>query len=373
MKHELDLFISTGEVSGDLLASSIVKNLSPDISIGGITGPSLRQLGIREYFPMELFEIHGLTSLIKGLPRVLLNYRRIKKKIIELNPKVVLLVDNVGFSLSMASSLRKCGFKGKIVQLVCPTVWAWRKGRMKNMIKNLDLVLSLFPFEEEIFSKTPLAVKFIGHPLLETLNNLKNEETEKTKKVFLLFPGSRKHEIKLNFPMQLRAAKLIQNEYNITVSAAKPSYVPLIQKIAQDEGVAINIAPSEKRHQLMKEAELALAKCGTTIFELGIIGTPTIVMYKMSRLDLLGAFVFKIFLAHYSLPNILLGKRAFPEYVGTFAKQDLISSEVLKCAREQPLRNQMRLVSDELRDLYQTKNASKEAAVKIHDLLFNSC
>lgn len=367
MKEKLDLFVSTGEVSGDLLASLIVKNLPDDLSIGGIIGPNLRKLDVKEYFPMELFEIHGLVAMMKGLPRVLRNFSKIKQKILSLNPKVVLLVDNVEFSLLLASSLCKGGYKGKIVQLVCPTVWAWRENRMKGMIKNLDLVLSLFPHEAAYFAKTTLAVEFIGHPLTQDL--LKLEFPKAKNMIFALFPGSRKSEIKRNFSIQLRAAKQIADKYSIVVSAAKDSFIPLLKKMAASEGVLVKIAPPEKRYELMVQAEFALAKCGTTIFELGLLGTPTIVMYKMPWVDLMGALAFGALLPHYSLPNILLGKRIYPEHVGLYAVEKNILADVKRLAQSKELRTEIREAAIELKSIYTPYNASERAAQKIRNLL----
>lgn len=367
MKESLDLFISTGEMSGDALASSIVKHLPKDLAIGGIVGPKLREMGAKEYFPMELFEVHGVTALIKSLPRILKNYFKIKKKIIELNPKVVLLVDNMEFSMFMANSLRKAGYKGKIVQLVCPTVWAWRAGRMKKMIKNLDLVLSLFPHEPEIFAKTTLAVEFIGHPLAENL--LSMEHTPAPKKTFALFPGSRRAEIGLNLPIQIRAAKQIENDYTPIISAAKESFIPLIEKIMLKEGVKYEIAPPKEARKLMGQADLALAKCGTTIFELGILGTPTIVMYKMNKVDLYSTYAAGVLLPHYALPNILMGSRIYPEHIGFYAVEKNIIDEVVRVAHSEGLKKRMRDELKQLQEIYREKAAASLGAEKIRNLL----
>ena len=370
MKHALDLFISVGEISGDNLAVSIVEHLPKDLKIGGIIGPNLRKAKLHEYFPMELFEIHGIKALLKGVFRILLKYGKIKKKILQLNPKVVVFVDNMEFSRLMAASLRKSGYKGKIVQLVCPTVWAYRKGRIKGMVKNLDLILALFPFEVKPFAQTTLSVEFIGHPLVENLSKLQLEQTDLEKPVFALFPGSRKSDIQLNFPLQLRAAKKIKDRYDIAVSVAHPKHLHLIKTIAKNECLDIELVSSENRYKLMKKATFALAKCGTTTFELGLIGTPTIVMYKMSLIDILGAYLTNVALHHYSLTNILLEKRIFPEYVGNYAQEHLISEEVMRFSEQKEMRDEMKVVSKNLMNLFQSKSAAREGAEKIRNLIF---
>ncbi len=366
----LDLFISTGELSGDLLANLVVQYLPKNLSIGGIIGPELRAAGAQEYFPMELFQVHGFLSLIKSIPRIGLKYLSIKKKILELNPKVVLFVDNIEFSRLMAKSLRRAGYKGKIVQLVCPSAWAWRSGRIKSLIKYFDLGLSLFPFEAEYYAKTAFPVKFIGHPLVQELSDQAEKKTDRYP-LFGLFPGSRRHEIELNFPIQLRTAKRISDRYAIGVSVASPAFEKRILELAAKEGISIKLFSGIDRYSLMKRADIALAKCGTTVLELGLLGTPTVVMYKMGKFDLKIVKWLKIFLPHYSLPNLLLNDRIFPEYVGPFACEDLIFHEIENLASNPRRKNEMQLISKKLIDLYEGKNAGKEAASLIQNLIFN--
>ncbi len=365
---QLDLFISVGEISGDLLAYSVVQHLPKTLSVGGILGPKLRETQAKEYFPMELFEVHGLLSLIKSIPRIGLKHLSIKRKILALNPKVVVFVDNIEFSLLMARSLKRSGYKGKIVQLVCPSVWAWRGGRVKTLTKYFDLGLSLFPYETEYFEKTSFPVKFIGHPLIDELKGHIEEQTTPPRPIFALFPGSRMHEIELNFPIQLRAAKQLSDRYEIGVSVASPALKPRIVQLAAKEGVSIKLFSSSERYSLMKQADLALAKSGTTVFELGILGTPTVVMYKMNKIDLSVARKLKIFLPHYSLPNLLIGERIFPEYVGYFAEEHLIIKEVERLASNPTRKNQLRSISKRLLDLYQGKEAGKEASLLIQNI-----
>lgn len=362
LNEPLDLFVSTGELSGDELAASVLSHLPDTLKIRGIIGPKLRALGVEELFPMELFEVHGLFSLLKALPRIIFYFRKIRQTILQLQPKVVLLVDNAEFSLLMAKSLKKHGFQGKIIQLVCPTVWAWRKGRKKTMIKTLDGLLSLFPFERDLFQKTPLQAHFIGHPLIDRLRKIKNQPKGN---LFALFPGSRWHEVKLNLPLQLRVARHLQPEYEIAIGVAQPRFRPLIEKMAAHEGVKVRLVDEEDRYTLMQEAKLALAKCGTTILELGVIGTPTIVMYKMARLETMLAFLANIHLPHYSLPNLILQRRIFPEYIALYAKENLILDEVLRCAKNPSLRNAMTSVSKDLLAIYGTQSACKEAALHL--------
>lgn len=366
----MDLFIATGEISGDLLAEQVVKNLPPSLSIGGIIGPKLRALGVREYFPMELFEIHGLNSFLKGTLRILKHWRKILSTLLDLNPKVVLLVDNSEFSLRLAKALRKKGFQGKIVQLVCPTIWAWRKHRAKTLIENFDLVLSLFPFEKNYFTNTRLTVEFIGHPLMDFLNQPTEALRGQKKPIIAIFPGSRPQEIALNFPLQLRALKHLAQQYTFAVSVAKPHFEQPLLNMAIKEGVEIFLYPSEQRFSLMKSAEFAVAKCGTIIFELGIWQVPTIVVYKMPRIDLFFAWLFRVLLSHYSLPNILLGKRLFPEYVGPFALESLLKEEVDRFANLSDLKESIRLDCKNIFSQYESKSPGKLAASLIENLIF---
>ena len=151
----IDLFISSGEPSGDLQGSLLIEALLKErssIRIGAVAGPRMRRLPIEPYFEMEQLSVMGFIDVIAAIPHLIRQFFQIRNKILELNPKAVVCIDYPGFHLRLEKSLRKKGYRGKLIHYISPTVWAWGKKRIPQMEKTLDLLLTIFPFEKKCFS-----------------------------------------------------------------------------------------------------------------------------------------------------------------------------------------------------------------------------
>lgn len=298
----IDLFISTGELSGDLHGSKLIAellSLRPNLKIGAVAGPRMRALDIQTFFPMENLQVMGFIDVILALPKIVRQFFAIRNKILKLSPKAVVFIDYPEFHLRMQRSLRKKGYKGRLIHYPCPSVWAWGKGRIPLMAKNLDLLLTFFPFEESCFAGTKLPVKHIGHPLAEFVPSGKFER----KKILGVFPGSRKKEIERNLPIQLRVAHRLK---------------------ALDPALEIVVSNATKEnYELMKASHLALATSGTVTLELALHGTPTVVNYAIKPLDcFIAQKILKINLPFYCLANIAVQKSVFPELFGPNLTED---------------------------------------------------
>ena len=280
----LDIFVVCGEMSGDNLAAKILKPIAHRFSIEGIIGQRLEKIGVKKFLSIDAFQKMGFVDVFKNLPRFLVLFQKIKKTIIEKNPKIVVLVDNPDFNLLLAKALRKRLFKGKLVQLVCPSVWAWRKGRIKTIEKNFDLLLTLLPFEKDLFSSPSLQVTYIGHPLIEELAQtpLVTKMPFPSKKPTIgLFPGSRKKEISLNLPLQLKAVYALRHTYQIGISVASKKFLPLIETLAKNLPMNVLMIPFENRLVFMKNIQFALSKLGSVNLELAFFKVPTILTYPL--------------------------------------------------------------------------------------------
>ncbi len=331
----MTLFVVAGEKSGDAIGANYLKDLSGKIEIRGVVGPKLKEIGATELFSIDDFNVMGLTSILKALPRLIRLFFKIRKVILEGEPKVVLLIDNAEFSLILAKSLRKKGYKGKIIQLVSPSVWAWRKGRIKTLEKNFDLLLSILPFEKKYFKDSPLPVEYIGHPLVEELSHYKLTHKlsfQKNKPIIALFPGSRRKETSLNLPLQLAAVKDLTS-HQIAISVASDNLIPLITAILKKSNTSAILIPPEDRFELMHLSEFALSKLGTINLELACFGVPTITSFPLPKIEqFLLQHIFKVFLPHYSLVNLIAQRRIFPEYIASFATLENLKQEVYNLA-----------------------------------------
>lgn len=374
MPHD-SLFLFAGEQSGDVLGEKLMRALkqnAPSIELKGVGGPLMRSAGLQCIVPMERFQVMGLSDVLKASPRLFTNFRTIKKEILEHQPKGVVFIDYPDFNMRMASSLKKSGYKGKLVHYVCPSVWAWRAGRVKSLAKTLDLLLAILPFEPSCFKRTSLPVTFVGHPLVSAVDTHAYDPNWKTgtnldeRPILSLFPGSRRGAIALNLPLQWEAAKQLQKETGcqIAVSCARPELAHLIRSLT-DEAVAL--VPHHLRYELMKGSFAALATSGTVTLELGLHAVPTVITYKWTTLNyLVGHFIFRIHLPFYTLVNIICAKEVFPEFIYKDLQADKIHAS-LKNLLER--KEECQQECHRLRSLLSEQDASEEAAKAIGALL----
>lgn len=308
-------FIFTGEKSADHHGKALLQALKkeiPSLQISGVFGKEIRSFGLHPFIPMEEFQVMGFSAVLKALPRLRRHFNAIVKEILTSSPELVLLIDYPGFNLRLAKTLRKKGFMGKIVHYISPSVWAWKEARIHTMAKVLDLLLCILPFEPKYYAGSGLNTVYVGNPTLEAINGHSYHSDWKTalgikekKPILALFPGSREEEVKRNLPIQLEAAKLLKRDFpdlTICVSRAPSEF---------------HRVPEEFTFELMRDAALSFAKCGTVVLELALLQTPTVVTYQMSKLNYyLAKYLYHLDkLPFYSLPNIILQKEMFPELI----------------------------------------------------------
>lgn len=321
----MKLFICATETSADLYAGHVVRALkerTTNLELRGVGGKSLAQCGMEQLLPQEAFQVMGFTDVIKKLPSLCKNLYTIQNAILRLNPDVVLFIDAPGLSMRLAPRLRKKGYTGKIVQLVAPTVWAYKKERADTMACSFDLLLTLFDFEPPYFAHTPLKTVFVGHPILECIEEARKrpEVLSFTKPVLALFPGSRPDEIKRNLPKQMEAAQLVLQrtpEFEIVVSGLD--------------------VPFEARYELMRKSRAAIAKCGTVTLELALHGVTTVVTYELTWLNrLMAKHLLKLEkMPYFSIANIVAGKALLPECIKPPVEPEQIAQALLN-ALEHP-------------------------------------
>jgi lipid-A-disaccharide synthase len=357
----IDLFIATGEMSADLHGSKLIEALlkeRPQLKIGAVAGPKMRKLPITEFFPMENLMVMGFVDVLLALPKIRRNFLAIRNKILELNPKAVVCIDYPGFHLRLEKSLRKKGFQGKLIHFICPTVWAWGKKRIPAMAKNLDLLLTIFPFEKGCFSNTKLPVEYIGHPLTEAISNF--VPTQKFKgKILGIFPGSRKHEIERNLPIQLRAAQKLQKQDPSLIIAISMTQFKI------DVPGTIPVEP-EDHYELMRASHLAIATSGTVTLELALHKTPTIVNFAIKPLDLfIAQKILRIDLPFFAMPNIVANELVFPELFGPHLTDQNLDTWAQKLWFDPAERKKCFNACEKVEKILGKKCASQAAAIAI--------
>ncbi len=358
------LFLFAGEQSGDVLGGNLVRALhhaAPSMHLYGVGGTEMQRAGMEITHPMERFQVMGISDVVKALPRLATDFRKIKQEILTKQPAGVVLIDYADFNMRLSRALRKAGYRGKIIHYVCPSVWAWRKNRVKSLAKTLDHLLSILPFEKECFTQTQLPVTYVGHPLVGAIDTHTYDPAWTfTRPLIALFPGSRRHEIALNLPVQLAAARKFAPGYTIAVSVARPSLEDLICPLVDD---SIILVPAEKRYELMRSADGALATSGTIILELGLHSVPTVATYQLATFNyLIGRYALRLRLPFYTLVNIICGKEVYPEFIHKELSVDDIAT-ALKILLDNPTHCHQECAR--LRELLQRHDASHQAAQTI--------
>ncbi len=360
MSHKL--FISAGEASGDRHGALLISNLRqeiPDLSFSGMLGPALRESQGKQIFPMEGLNVMGIGAVLKNLPRLWKLYNGLVDHILTGGYDTLVTIDAPDFHLKVARKLRKKGFKGRLVHLVCPSIWAWKPSRKQDLERDYDALLCIFPFEVPLFKDSRLTVRYFLNPSLQQFQ--KNNYLA-THEVLALFPGSRPHVIKNNLPLQWQAAKNIAKTLNlpICISAVDTNHLPFIHKVTEGEATV-----DFDGYRLMRRAACAIATCGTVNLELALRGVPTVVTYPVNGLDaLIGKLFLKGKLSHYSLPNILLKRSFFPEIIGKGC-----TASGIERAMDALLTHREQFLSDH-RELMASLNAPAISPKDLVDLLF---
>jgi lipid-A-disaccharide synthase len=300
----------------------------------------MRSEGLVPFFPMEELSVMGFQEVIFSLPSLLKKMFYLKNRILEEMPDACILIDFPDFNLALARLLRKGGYEGKIIQMIPPTVWAWRKGRIKTLEKNFDLLLSIYPFEKEIYKETSLPVAYIGNPIFDEVKShifdpLFREKMHIKEEALIisLFPGSRRSEIKRNLPKQLEILQALGNElhaFSFAISIDKDLFDemhPIID--AYGFRNRLTLVPKDKRYDLMRTSQLALAKSGTVTLELALNLCPTVVTYELSWFNYMFAkYVVRMKLSNFSIANILLQEEALPEHIADRAPVKAVAQSV---------------------------------------------
>jgi lipid-A-disaccharide synthase len=385
------LFLFAGEVSGDMHGAMLLNALKrdyPDINLMGVAGPQMRAQGVVGTWKMEDFNVMGFSDVFRSLPQLWHKFSQIKECILETQPDAVIFIDSSAFSLRMAKALRKKGFPGKLVQYICPAVWAWGKSRITQIGAYFDLLLCIYPFETACFPPSRLRVEYVGNPVKEIIEKhvydpygLTLFGIENNQNLIGLFPGSRSGEIKRNLPLLLEAARDIQKCHPEAIFAIScvtntmdiENPMSLVYSILEKSSLdpeEVHLIPKSYTYELMKSCRSAIAKSGTVTLELALHGCPTVVMYELSRINQwIAKYIFKIKLPCYSIPNILCGKKVFPECIqhGIVAKD--LSQQLISLYKEGPTRNRCLKEMQKLQQILLANSASKSAAKNIGELL----
>ena len=373
----MKIFFIAGEISGDILGGELMQALKSrhaDIAFQGIGGETMQCEGLQSLVPMQELSLMGLWEILPKLPRLYRIFHKTLQAIESFQPDLIITIDAPDFSFRIARAVKKRGAINphtKLVHYVAPTVWAWRPGRAQKIAKFLDGLICLFPFEPPYFEKHGLPCCYGGHPIITALDHLrglsKQEQsaaqeiedqtpqngdsgTHHSKKIGL-FLGSRAGEIKRHAPVFLHAIKTLQQEsgaLHVRIPTL-PHLKDLVESALHDCGFSYEIlCDPEKKWEIMRSCDAALAVSGTVGLELSYAGTPHVIAYRMSAVTffLLKRLV-KVPFAH--LTNIILNRRAIPEFIQNECNADFIAAELQTLLFDISARQAQKQATEELR------------------------
>lgn len=338
------VFIIAGEDSGDFIGSKLIDNLKKEfdnkIEIFGIGGNKMISSGLNPIFSSSELSIIGIFEVIKNIFKLKNLINLTLNKINLIKPDIVIGIDAQDFNKTIFSKIKNHNIKK--VQIVAPSVWAWRPKRAKHLALIIDCLFTLFEFENKYFTKYGLKTYCCGHPIFE--NKELEESTQeflhetykidKNKKIITLLPGSRLSEISKILPIILDVAKDLNTSHELAMFMPVTKNTENFIKTKYDIPTYINLVSEEKiKYSLFKASSLAIAASGTVTLELAITKTPTIVIYKTNFLTSLIAKKL-VKLKYVSLINILMNKEIFPELL------------LENCTRENILKTAKSILSD---------------------------
>jgi lipid-A-disaccharide synthase len=363
------LYFVAGEASADNYGAALMRALRalhPDFHFSGRGGPEMTALA-GQGFDNWIGDaaVIGLWEVIRHYGYFRQKFRETIDEIREKKPDAVVLIDYPGFNLRLARALRRYAPSGKIIYYISPQVWAWNRGRIKQMARWLDLMLCIFPFEAELYNASGLRTIFVGHPMIERLRGQKIEAPRDPNLIALL-PGSRPREVRKIFPIVLKTV----SELLRTKPALRFDVVASSPTLAQEMQMMLDSWENNRRRieiktgagtQIMQRAFAAIIASGTATQEAAYYRLPFVLVYKVSWLTYLAAQVV-VKVDYLGMPNVLANKEIVPEFIQHKANPRRIASALLQLIDEPAARNAMVLAFDEIIASLSKEGASDRAA-----------
>jgi len=336
-----------GEPSGDNLGGVLMDALKAradyPIIFDGVGGLEMQARDLKSLFPMQDICVMGLGPVLARLPLLLRRIKDVVAHIQYVNPDVIVLIDSQEFSAQVAKHLRRKGIRAKILQYVCPMVWAWRQGRAKRLEKILDRILALYSFEPEIMKalKGPETI-YVGHPLLNLIPDITTCVHDHRPPQVLLLPGSRHGELSRLLPVfEDVAARLSKKLPGARFILPTLSHVhEHIHKSVQTWETPVELLPNlnqKERLVLFAKSDGALATSGTVTLELALCGCPTVATYKVHPF-IAWFFQHLIKVPFITLPNLILNHAVITERLQKEAKSTLLTEDLLKILTDKKTR-----------------------------------
>jgi lipid-A-disaccharide synthase len=350
----LKLFLVAGEHSGDALGARLMaaleKRSGDRVRFSGVGGPLMEQVGFSSLFPISEVAVMGPVTIVLALRKLAARVHETVEAAIAADPDAVVIIDSPEFTHRVAMRIRKRRPELPIVDYVSPSVWAWRPGRAKAMRAYVDHVLALLPFEPAAHRELGgPPCTYVGHPLIERLDEFSKIDPaplaerlrlSRHRPVLVVLPGSRRSEAgRLMDPFGGALELLLRQDRlpQVIVPVVSSTRALVKQKLRRWPLIPHVIDGETDRLRAFKLADAALTASGTVTLELGLVGTPMVVAYRVEPLA--APFLRRMITARsIVLPNLVLGENVIPEFIQERCTPELLAGAVSELLVDGPAR-----------------------------------
>jgi lipid-A-disaccharide synthase len=313
------ILISAGEASGELYGEQLIKalrNREPSLEFFGVGGDRMRAAGCDTVVDAKDLAVVGISEILSHLPKIYGRFRRLIAEADKRRPDLAIVIDSPAFNWRVARQMHKRRIP--VVYYVCPQFWAWRQGRVRLLRKYITKALVIFPFEEQFYRDRGVDATFVGHPLadqaLPTIDRgdyAAQHKLDPAKSWITLMPGSRVKEVSMNLPVMLESAAKLGWGYEFLLPVAPTLDRGFLESLIGNLA-SIHLVPEAL--PALFNSRAGIVASGTATVEAAIMGTPFVMVYRVSPLTyLLGRPRIKV--SHFAMVNLIAGEQVVPELV----------------------------------------------------------
>lgn len=329
--------IVAGEASGDIYGAGLAREahkLDSELVFFGIGGERMREAGVNTLVDSADMAVVGLVEVLKHFDVIAAAFTALKKILRTNPPDLLILIDYPGFNLRLAKVAKKAGVK--VLYYISPQIWAWRQGRVKKIARLVDHMAVILPFEAPFYQSAGVPVSFVGHPMVDmaktslTRNEAAvNSGLDPIRRIVGLFPGSRHNEIERLLPVIIESALLLKQKFPDI-----QFLLPLASTLRKDDiapqlaAAGLEVTITEGRiHDMIRACDAVISVSGTVTLEIALVGTPMVIIYKLSPLTYqLAKRLVKV--PNIGLCNIVAGETVVRELIQDEANPVMIAAEI---------------------------------------------
>ncbi|MNK00463.1 Lipid-A-disaccharide synthase [compost metagenome] len=361
------LYIISGEASGDLHGSNVMKELyaqQPDLDIRFWGGDKMQAVGGTMAKHIRDLAFMGFVEVLMNLPTILRNIRFCKEDILKFQPDALLLIDYPGFNMRIAEWAKKNNIK--VYYYISPTVWAWKENRVHKIRRDVYKLFCILPFEVEFYQKYQYAIEYVGHPLLDEIEQYQQQPKQQltvptdNRPIIAMLPGSRKQELRTKLPVMLPLVDLFP-QYHFVIAGAPNMDISIYKELIGEKKVDVVYGQT---YPLLQQSEAAVVTSGTATLETGLFEIPQVVCYIGNAISYqIAKRLVKV--KYISLVNLILDKEAVAELIQNECTTANLAKELALVIEGGSKREQVLKDYSRLKEMLGKGGASKKVAQSV--------